>query len=83
MKTSSYRNLSVSPPLTITAYFLYFRERQPQLRMDYPDFSPREITNRLKFDWSNLPDEQKQIFRDRSAIEKEKWLQRCAMMHTV
>lgn len=80
---SNYRNLSIAPPLTITAYFLYFSERQPQLRMDYPDFSPREITNRLKLDWSNLPDEQKQIFRDRSAIEKEKWLQRCAMMHTV
>ena len=82
-KYDEKRNKNAPPKRSPTSFFLFAKDRRPELKREHPNASVSEIAVKLGNEWSNLKGKKKRNYQEEAARlksiydrEKEQWLSR-------
>lgn len=82
-KYDEKRNKNAPPKRSPTSFFLFAKDRRPELKREHPNASVSEIAVKLGNEWSNLKGKKKRNYQEEAARlksiydrKKEQWLSR-------
>jgi len=57
----------------LNPYFIFWKEKRPNIAKEYPNLIPKDITKKLSELWKNLEESEKDIYRSKAKILKKEF----------